>query len=245
MPTFYLVSTPIGNLDDITYRAVKVLGSVDALACEDTRHTRIILDHYGIQPPPIVLSYHEYNEETSGRRILSLLEEGKSVALCTNAGTPGISDPGYRIIAACIEKGIAVESIPGPTAAIIALTLSGLPVSSFTFKGFPPKKPGQLEKFLFMERDLPHSLIFYESPFRIGPFLAQALLTLGDRRAAVCIELTKKFEKVRRGWLSELSAEFADARVKGEITVVIAGNNPKFMRPAEFPTPDGEYMTPQ
>jgi 16S rRNA (cytidine1402-2'-O)-methyltransferase len=230
MSILYLISTPIGNLEDLTYRAVKVLGSVQALACEDTRHTRIVLDRYGIAAPPILLSYHEHNEEQAGQRILELLESGKSVGLCTNAGTPGISDPGYRIIAACIERGIAVEAIPGPTALILALTLSGLPVASFTFKGFPPRKPGQLRNFLAADAEAPHTLIFYESPFRVGSLLAAAHEVLGDRKAAVCIELTKKFERLRRGWLSELAAEFADATVKGEVTVVIAGKNGKFMR---------------
>jgi 16S rRNA (cytidine1402-2'-O)-methyltransferase len=156
-----------------------------------------------------------------------LLDEGVSVAVCTNAGMPGISDPGYRAVSAAVEAGAAVCVIPGANAVAAALVSSGLPMSSFTFKGFPPRKPGPRRRFLEMEAESPHTLIFFESPNRLGVFLAEALETLGDRRAAVCIELTKMFEDVHRGMLSELADDFAYKPVKGEVTVAIEGKSRK------------------
>jgi 16S rRNA (cytidine1402-2'-O)-methyltransferase len=226
----YLIATPIGNLEDVTYRAVRLLEELPVLACEDTRRTRILLDRYGIGKPAVLLSYHEHNEDRAADRILELLGEGSSVGIVTNAGYPGISDPGYLISRRAAEAGYRVEVIPGGSAVPQALLLSSLPSSSFTFKGFPPRKPGPLRRFLEMEASLPHTLVFFESPHRLGAFLAAARETLGDRRAAVCIEMTKKFESVRRGWLAELAAEFAEGVVRGEVTVVIAGSNPKFRR---------------
>lgn len=230
LATLYVIATPIGNLEDITFRAVRVLGEVGALACEDTRHTRIIYERYQIPSPKTIFSCHEYNEAQSARRILGLLEQGLNVGLCTKAGYPGVSDPGYRAVAACIEAGHRVEVIPGPSAVTMALATSGLPLSSYTFKGFPPKKPGPRRRFLEAEKDAPHTLVMFESPHRVGVLLADALAVLGNRRAVVCIELTKKFEQIRRGFLDELAAHFADLEVRGEITVVIAGNNPKFAK---------------
>jgi 16S rRNA (cytidine1402-2'-O)-methyltransferase len=226
--TLYVVSTPIGNLEDISFRAVQVLGDVDALASEDTRHTRKIFTRYEIPAPKIFFSYHEHNEESAGKKILKLLEEGKRVALCTDAGTPGISDPGYRIISQSLEQGYHVDIIPGPSAVTSALLASGLPTSSFTFKGFPPRKAGQRKKFLEMEKEVPHTLIFFESPHRIGVLLNDALTVLGNRMAAVCIDLTKMYEEIRKGYLEDLCLDFENKKTKGEITVVIAGNNPKF-----------------
>lgn len=231
--TLYVVSTPIGNLEDITYRAVQILGNIDALACEDTRHTRKIFSRYEIPAPKIFFSYHEHNEEAAGRKILKLLEEDKRVALCTDAGTPGISDPGYRIISAAIEKGFHVDIIPGPSAVTSALLASGLPTSSFTFKGFPPRKQGQRTKFLGMEKDLPHTLVFFESPYRVEPFLIDALEILGNRLAAVCIDMTKMYEEIRKGYLEELVPIFTGKKIKGEVTIVIAGNHPKFIKEVE------------
>ncbi|MCX6583527.1 MAG: 16S rRNA (cytidine(1402)-2'-O)-methyltransferase [Candidatus Aminicenantes bacterium] len=236
----YVVSTPIGNLDDITHRAVQILGNIDALACEDTRHTRKILSRYEIPAPRVFFSYHEHNEEAAGRKILKLLEEDKRVALCTDAGTPGISDPGYRIISAAIEKGFHVDIIPGPSAVTSALLASGLPTSSFTFKGFPPRKQGQRTKFLAMEKDLPHTLVFFESPHRVEPFLSDALEILGNRQAAVCIDMTKMFEEIRKGYLEELLPIFTGKKIKGEVTVVIAGNHPKFIKVMEQSQPPKE-----
>ncbi|MBD3316618.1 MAG: 16S rRNA (cytidine(1402)-2'-O)-methyltransferase, partial [Chitinivibrionales bacterium] len=215
---------------DLTYRAVHVLGDIRALACEDTRHTRRLLERYGIEPPKVLLSYHEHNEERATVQILDLLSHGKDVGLCSDAGLPGISDPGYRIISQAADRGYGVTAIPGGNAVELALVVSGLPTSSYTFKGFPPRKPGPRKRYLEQDRDLPHTLIFYESPFRLSKLLDDALAVLGDRRAAVCRELTKMHEETARGWLSELSERFRDAKVKGEITVVIAGNNPKFLR---------------
>jgi 16S rRNA (cytidine1402-2'-O)-methyltransferase len=232
MGTLYLVATPIGNLEDLTFRAVRVLGEVDALACEDTRITRRIFERYEIQKPRTFFSYHEHNEEQAGKRILGLLRDGLSVALCTDGGYPGISDPGYRIIRACHEADYAVEALPGASAVPLALLNSGLSTSSYTFKGFPPRKSGPRKRFLESDRDMPHTLVIFESPFRIGRLLEDAAEVLGDREAAVCVELTKKFENIHRGYLTDLAQEFADRKVKGEITVVIAGDNPKFLRDA-------------
>ncbi|MGE5342246.1 MAG: 16S rRNA (cytidine(1402)-2'-O)-methyltransferase [Candidatus Omnitrophota bacterium] len=229
----YIVSTPIGNLDDLSYRAVKILGSIDALACEDTRHTRKIYSKYDIPLPKIVFSYHEHNEEFAGKKILTLLGEGKQVALCTDAGTPGVSDPGYRIVSDAIAAGFPVDVIPGPSAVTCALLASGLPTSSFTFKGFPPRKPGQRKRFLEMEKEAPHTLVFFESPHRVQTLLTDALHVLGNRRAAVCIDLTKVFAEIRNDYLENLSKQFEDKQVKGEITVVIAGCNPKFKKEDE------------
>jgi 16S rRNA (cytidine1402-2'-O)-methyltransferase len=225
----FIVSTPIGNLEDMSFRGVQVLGGVDALASEDTRHTRKIFARYEIPTPKIFFSYHEHNEESAGRKILKLLEEGKRVALCTDAGTPGISDPGYRIISQSLERGYHVDIIPGPSAVTSALLASGLPTSSFTFKGFPPRKKGQRKKFLEMEKEVPHTLIFFESPHRVGVLLKDAWEVLGNRMAAVCIDLTKMYEEIRKGYLEELCQAFENKKIKGEITVVIAGNNPKFL----------------
>ncbi len=230
MSILYAIATPIGNLEDISLRALRVLGEVDALACEDTRHTRVLLDRHGIEPPGTIFSYHEHNEFSAGRRTMKLLEQGNDVALVTNAGAPSISDPGYRVIASGIEEGHEVVFIPGASAPLTALVISGLPVASFTFKGFPPKKTGQRKNWFAAEKELPHTLIFFESSKRIGETLADALDVLGDRRVAVCFELTKKFERVNRGWLSELVEEYRQSNPKGEITACIAGNTRKFIR---------------
>jgi 16S rRNA (cytidine1402-2'-O)-methyltransferase len=230
MSVLYVIATPIGNLEDLSHRATRVLGELDALACEDTRRTRILLQRHDIPRPKTVFSYHEHNEERAARRILGLLEGGAAVGLVTNAGYPGISDPGYRVISQAIERGFRVEVIPGAGAVEAALAVSGLPGSSFVFKGFAPKTSGRRRKFLRMEEDLPHTLVFFESPRRVGALLADALEVLGDRRAAVCIEITKMFEQVERGYLSELADSFRERAIKGEVTVVVAGDNPKFVK---------------
>ncbi len=229
MATLYLVPTPIGNLEDMTYRAVRILTETSALACEDTRRTRVLLDHYGIPKPKTLFSYHEHNEPAAGKRILGLLDADVEVAVCTNAGYPGVSDPGFRIAAVAIEAGHDVISLPGASAVHVALMQSGLPSSSYVFKGFPPRKTGARRRFLAMEANLPHTIVLYESPYRISALLADALEELGNRKAAVCIELTKMYEDVRRGYLADLARTFSNTKVKGEITVVIAGNHPKFL----------------
>ncbi len=239
MATLYFIATPIGNLEDISHRALRVLGVVDAVACEDTRVTWRIFERYGIKPPETRFSCHEHNEEQAAKRVMGLLDAGQSVALCTDGGHPGISDPGYRLAALCHERGHRLEVIPGPSAATTALVASGLSTSSFTFKGFPPRKSGQRRRFFAMDRDLPHTLIVYESPFRVGQCLADAHAALGNRLAAVCLELTKKFEAVHRGWLADLAGQFKGKEAKGEVTIVISGNNPKFRSGDDTGSDDG------
>ncbi len=233
MATLFVIATPIGNLEDITLRALRILGAVKVLACEDTRVTRRIFTRHGLPLPEQIVSYHEHNEESAGRRIMQHLEAGFDVALCSDAGTPGISDPGYRIIAAAIERGIHVDVIPGANAVATALALSGLPTSSFTFKGFPPRKTAARRRFIEEDAADDHTLVFYESPFRIYELLNDLRQILGNRRAAVCVEMTKKFEKTFRGGLGEIIKELENRTLKGEITVVVAGRNPKFQAAEE------------
>lgn len=217
----YLVATPIGNLNDISLRALETLRAVDVVASEDTRKTGFLLKHFDIQKPQI--PFHEHNEERAGARIIEMLREGKSVAVVTNAGTPGISDPGYTLVRRALETDVPFTLIPGAAAFVMALVLSGLPVHSFTFRGFPPRKPGPRRRFFAVDLDSPHTLIFYESPFRIEAFLRDALEVYGDRQAALCRELTKTFEEVRRGPLSVLLQEVGETKPRGEYVVVIAG----------------------
>ena len=219
MPLF-LVSTPIGNLADITLRAIEVLKNVDLVASEDTRKTGRLLKHLGIRKPQV--SFFEHNEERAGRRILSVLDAGKDVALVTSAGTPGISDPGFTLVRTALGAGHEATMAPGPSALIMAVVLSGLPVHSFTFKGFPPRKKGR-RAFLEQERDSPHTLVFYESPHRLARFLEESLDTYGDRPAAVCLELTKRFERIYRDSLAGLAERFQNEKVPGELVVVIGG----------------------
>lgn len=216
----YLVATPIGNLSDISVRALETLRKVDCIASEDTRKTGRLLAHFDIKRPQI--SFYEHNELRAARKIIGLLEEGKSVALVTNAGTPGISDPGFTLVRSVIEAGMEVTMIPGPTAFVMAVVLSGLPVHSFTFRGYPPRTKNKRRNFLAADKESPYTLVYYESPHRLGGFLEDALTVLGDRRAAVAKELTKMFESVRRGRLSQLLSELGD-KPKGEYVVVIAG----------------------
>lgn len=230
MSTLYVVATPIGNLEDLSPRALRILGDVDALACEDTRVTRKIFQRFGIAPPPALFSCHEHNEGHVCPRVLSLLAEGKRVALCSDGGCPTISDPGYRLVNAALDAGFRVEPIPGPCAIETALMASGMPTSSFTFLGFPPPKGGKRRNWLAREAEAVHTLVCYESPRRVGALLGDAATVLGERKAAVCIELTKMHERVVRGYLPELAAVFSGEAVKGEVVVVMAGNNPKFCR---------------
>ncbi len=217
----YLVATPIGNLGDMTIRAVEVLNSVDLIASEDSRKTSILLHRYNISKPQI--AYNNFNEKKVLPRLMERLTNGDDVALVTNAGTPGISDPGYLLVHAAIESNIRVSAIPGSNAAIMAVIMSDLPIHSFTFRGFPPHKEGPRKKFLRIDQDSPHTLVFYESPYRLHAFLLSALEVFGDRRAVVANDLTKKFETIIRGSLSELSQRFAIEEPRGEYTVVIEG----------------------
>lgn len=220
----YVVATPIGNMEDVTLRALDVLRQCDALAAEDTRRTRQLLSRHEIPRPRTLLSLHEHNEEHSALRIVGLLEGGARVALCSDAGTPLVSDPGYRTLRLVVERGFPVVPVPGPSAALAALTVSGLPPSSFTFKGFPPRKPGPRKRFLEAEVDAPHTLILFESPHRVAKLLRDAADVLGDRDACVCVDLTKRFEATHRGSLSALADEFEGRTARGEMTVVIAGS---------------------
>ncbi|MFL7795124.1 MAG: 16S rRNA (cytidine(1402)-2'-O)-methyltransferase [Anaerolineae bacterium] len=217
----YLVATPIGNLSDITLRALETLRQADVIACEDTRKTGRLLQHFEIDKPKI--AFHEHNERQATARVMSMIEQGQSVALVTNAGTPGISDPGFTLVRRAIEEGVPVVMIPGPSALVMGLVLSGLPSHSFTFRGFPPRKSGPRKRFLEVDADSPHTLVFYESPYRLKAFLQDAVDVLGDRQAALANELTKLYEGIQRGALSELLALFDDEEPRGEYTVVIAG----------------------
>jgi 16S rRNA (cytidine1402-2'-O)-methyltransferase len=221
----YLVATPIGNLGDITVRALETMRNVDFIVSEDTRKTGLLLKHFEIKKPQI--SFHEHNEKKALPRILAILNEGKSIALVTNAGSPAISDPGYILVRNAIDTGVEVTAIPGPSAIIPALILSGLPVHSFTFRGFPPRKSGPRRRFLTVDEAAPHTLIYFESPFRLCALLKDALEVLGDRQAALANDLTKMFERVDRGSLSQLLTLMSGEEPRGEYTVVIAGSRKK------------------
>ena len=220
-PALYLVATPIGNLGDITLRALETLAGADVLACEDTRVTRVLLDRYGIQNRPY--AYHEHNADEVGPRLLQALEAGKSVALVSDAGTPLVSDPGYRLAQSAIEAGYRVVPIPGASAPLAALVGSGLPNDAFLFAGFLPTKDKARRDRLAEFAAAPATLMFFESPHRIGAALVAAADVLGgDRLASVCRELTKTYEEFRRGTLAELAAHYAEVdNVKGEIVLVI------------------------
>jgi 16S rRNA (cytidine1402-2'-O)-methyltransferase len=220
-PALYPVATPIGNLGDITLRALETLAAADIVACEDTRVTRVLLDRYGIRQRPV--AYHEHNEAEAGPRLIAALKEGRSVALVSDAGTPLVSDPGYRLVAAALEESIRVVPIPGASSVLAALTLSGLPSDSFLFAGFLPVKGGQRRHRLEALRNVPATLIFFESPRRLAASLAAMADTLGAKRpAAVTRELTKTFEERRAGTLEELAAHYADAGApKGEVVVCV------------------------
>ena len=225
----HIVATPIGNLADLSPRALDTLKTADLIACEDTRRTWALLSAHNI-PRPEMLSYRQGNEERTAERIIQAVQAGRNVALCSDGGYPGISDPGYRLIRRAAQDNIPYDILPGASAPAIALLLSGLSTSSYTFKGFPPRKPGALHRFFEEEQAHPHTLILFESPYRIAPTLKAAHATLGDREAAVCIELTKAHERVTRGHLTTLIPQFDAKPIKGEATIVIAGNNPKFTR---------------
>ena len=237
-PTLYLVATPIGNLEDITLRALTTLRQVDIIASEDTRKTGLLLKHFDIKKPQ--LSFHEYNERQAGERVISLLQSGKSVAVVTNAGTPGISDPGFTLVRSAIEAQINITMIPGPTALIMALVLSGLAVHSFTFRGFPPRKPGPRRRFFEIDKTSPHTLIFYESMYRLPAFFTDALTVFGDRPAALANDLTKYFESVTRGPISSLLETVTQTQPKGEYIIVIAGTGKGAARPETADEEDGE-----
>ncbi len=215
-----MVSTPIGNLADITYRAVHILKHVDLIAAEDTRQSSVLLKHYQITTP--LRSYHSYNLQRETPRLLSLLQQGKAIALVSDAGTPGISDPGFHLARACIEAGLRVIPIPGPTAFVSALIASGLPSHRFVFEGFLPQKKGRKSRIEQL-RSEERTIVLYESPHRILKTVKQLLDVLGDRRVVMARELTKKFEEFFRGTLSELVERLQQKAVKGEIVLIVEG----------------------
>jgi 16S rRNA (cytidine1402-2'-O)-methyltransferase len=218
----YLVPTPVGNLEDITLRALRILQEVDLIACEDTRTSGILLGHYQIGTPRT--SYHDHNEIRKAPQLVERMKAGQKIALITDAGTPGISDPGFYLVRACLQQEIPVEALPGPTAFVPALVASGLPSERFVFEGFLPQKKGRQTRLQALAEE-ERTVVFYESPHRLVKTFRQMVEVFGaDRPAAVARELTKKFEEVQRGTLATLLAYFeAQPRVRGEIVLVVAG----------------------
>ena len=221
--TLYLVPTPIGNLEDITERAVEILKKADVIAAEDTRHTRILLDHLGIAGHPI--SYHEHNKETAGPKLIEMLLEGKSVAQVSDAGMPVISDPGADLVRLALEAHVPIVPLPGPNAALTALVASGLDARQFAFIGFLPKITAKQKKLLTDMSRVPVTLIFYEAPHRLKDTMDTLLKYLGNRKAVTARELTKKFETFRRGTLQELRAELDENDPRGEYVILVEGWN--------------------
>jgi 16S rRNA (cytidine1402-2'-O)-methyltransferase len=220
-PALYLVATPIGNLRDITLRALETLAAADVVASEDTRVTGVLLKHYAIAQRPV--AYHEHNAAEAGPRLLAAIEEGKSVALVSDAGTPLVSDPGFRLVTEALAKGFPVVPVPGASSVLAALTASGLPTDSFFFAGFLPSKSGQRRARLEELKAVPGTLVVFESPRRLAASLADMASMLGDRPAVVARELTKMFEERRRGTLAELAAHYArEGPPRGEVVVCVA-----------------------
>lgn len=219
--TLYLVSTPIGNLEDITLRALRVLKEVDLIAAEDTRRTKKLLNHYQIKTP--LTSYFEHSSFKKTQSLLSQLKKGTDIALVSEAGTPSISDPGFKLTKRAIENRLKVVPIPGASASIAALSASGLPTNSFIFEGFIPRKPGKRRNFFLSLKDQEKTLIFYESPRRLITTLKDLLAVLGDRQIVIARELTKIFEEMIRGRTSEVIELLEDKTIKGEITILVSG----------------------
>lgn len=221
MSKLYLVPTPIGNLEDITLRAIRILKEVDLVLAEDTRKTSFLLKHLGIEKK--LFSHHAHNEHKTIQLIAERIAAGETIALVTDAGTPGISDPGFLLVRACVNAGIEVECLPGPTAFVPALVNSGLPCDAFVFEGFLPQKKGRQTRLLRLKEE-DRTMVFYESPFRLIKALEEFALHFGkDRRASVSRELTKLFEETQRGTLEELLLHFKDKTIKGEIVIVVEG----------------------
>ena len=234
--TLYLCATPIGNLEDMTFRAVRVLKEADLIAAEDTRNSIRLLNHFDIHTP--MTSYHEYNRIEKGRTLVKKLLEGQNVALITDAGTPGISDPGEALVCMCREAGITVTSVPGACACVTALSMSGRPSRRFCFEGFPPQKKGRM-KFFEALADERRTMIFYESPYRVVKCLEQFAEVFGpDRPISVSRELTKKFEQTLRGTVADVLAHFRATEPKGEFVLVVAGKSRKHKSSEETPVDD-------
>ena len=220
--TLYVVATPIGNLEDITLRALHVLGSADLIAAEDTRHTRKLLAHHGISRP--LVSYHDHNKAPQAQRLLRLLLEGRRIALVTDAGTPGIADPAYHLLQVLLSHDVPVVPIPGPTAAIAALSVSGLPMNRFVFEGFLPVKSGRRRQRLEVLREETRTVVLYESPHRFVKLLRELVEHFGaERRVVVARELTKYYEEVARGTAASLLQSWQERSVRGEFTVILEG----------------------
>lgn len=217
----YIVATPIGNLEDITLRAIRILREVDMIAAEDTRHTRVLLNHYEIHKP--LVSLHDHNENRKASALTAKLEEGLKLAYVSDAGTPGLSDPGYRLIRAAIDRNISVVPVPGASAVITALCASGLPIDRFLFQGFLPAKAVQRRQVLAQSAEERGTLVFYESPGRLPAALQDVADILGNRQVVICRELTKVFESFLRGPVDEIIPSLAGRRIKGEVTLLISG----------------------
>lgn len=219
--TLYLTGTPIGNLEDVSFRVIRILQEADLIAAEDTRYTRKLLSHYDIHSP--LTSYHEHNEEKKAPYIIKKIKEGNNVALVTRAGMPGISDPGYTLVKTGIKEGIRMVPVPGPTALILALVISGFPTDSFVFEGFLGRSRKVRRKKLINLNKERRTIVLYESPHRLQKVLPEIREILGDRRAVIARELTKKFEEIIRGTLSEIEEVFQKKKPRGEFTLVIEG----------------------
>ena len=230
--TLYIVATPIGNLEDMTYRAVRILAEVDLIAAEDTRHSLKLLNHYSISRP--LTSYFDHNQQLKGERILNALRQGKNVALISDAGTPCISDPGYNLVRDAVAEGITVIPLPGACAAIAALSGSGLPSDSFTFAGFPPARQARRRGFLADMAHLPGTLVLYEAPHRLEETLLDIRATMGERHVVVARELSKIFEEFIRGPVSTVISAVAQGKARGEIVILIA--------PGEAPQAETEAL---
>jgi len=218
--TLYILATPIGNLEDMTFRAVRILGEVDLIAAEDTRHSLKLLNHFGISKP--LTSYFDHNQQLKGERILQALRRDKSVALISDAGTPCISDPGFNLVRAAVAEGIAVIPIPGPCAAVTALSASGLPSDTFTFAGFPPSRQGKRRTFLNAMASMPGTLLFYEAPHRLEETLRDIREVMGERQVVVARELTKIYEEFIRGTVGDVLSTVAKGKVRGEVVILVA-----------------------
>ncbi len=218
----YIVATPIGNMEDITFRAVRILKEVDVVAAEDTRHTSKLLKHLDVKTS--LLSYHEYNEEQRSQELIAKIREGRSIALVSDAGTPSVSDPGYRLVKRAVEQGIKVTPIPGVSAVVTALSVAGLPTDAFLFIGFPQKKAKRRKDQLMELSSLNASIIFYQSPRRILQFIEELIEVMGDREAVLAREMTKVYEEFIRGSLSQIAEKLREKNtIKGECTLIVGG----------------------
>jgi 16S rRNA (cytidine1402-2'-O)-methyltransferase len=219
----YVIATPIGNLGDITLRALEVLKSVDLVAAEDTRHSGLLMKHFGIKKP--FISYHEHNEAKRTAELVERLARGENIALITDAGTPGLSDPGLRLVRECIQRELSFSIIPGPSSILTALVGSGFSTAKFSFRGFLPVKTGRRERELRAAAESDETIIFFESPYRLIKTLAACIDVMPDRQLCIARELTKKFEEFRRGTAGELLAHYEARPPKGEIVLVISGSS--------------------